>query len=230
MGGHWATILRGGRVTGDVDPRDHDSHDLARMMIGRDMPAPLHLARRRELVDDHRDVAAEHLGELVAAGLPAHAAHGLFAQAGVRERLAEARARELQFALERSRLEKRALDARLALLHAQIRRELPAVDRVACALYEPETDMLRTFVHSTDQATPLRGYHLRLADSPSLAALVAGRGERVIDDIATGLHDHGSAHTQWLLTQGYRSSYTLPLFEQVLARFLANPADKGNLP
>ena len=39
-----ATILRGGRVTGDVDPRQHDSHGLARMMIGRDMPAPLHLA------------------------------------------------------------------------------------------------------------------------------------------------------------------------------------------
>ncbi|MGO8565319.1 ABC transporter ATP-binding protein, partial [Rhizobium ruizarguesonis] len=36
-----ATILRGGRVTGDVDPREHDSHDLARMMIGRDMPAPI---------------------------------------------------------------------------------------------------------------------------------------------------------------------------------------------
>jgi simple sugar transport system ATP-binding protein len=39
-----ATILRGGRVIGDVDPRDHDSDDLARMMIGREMPAPLHLA------------------------------------------------------------------------------------------------------------------------------------------------------------------------------------------
>lgn len=39
-----ATILRGGRVTGDVDPREHDSHDLARMMIGRDMPPALHLA------------------------------------------------------------------------------------------------------------------------------------------------------------------------------------------
>lgn len=35
-----ATILRGGRVTGNVDPRDHDTHDLARMMIGRDMPEP----------------------------------------------------------------------------------------------------------------------------------------------------------------------------------------------
>ncbi|MDX8541115.1 ABC transporter ATP-binding protein [Mesorhizobium abyssinicae] len=36
-----ATILRGGRVTGNVGPRDHDAHDLARMMIGRDMPQPM---------------------------------------------------------------------------------------------------------------------------------------------------------------------------------------------
>ncbi|KXF75908.1 ABC transporter [Paramesorhizobium deserti] len=36
-----ATILRGGRVTGHLDPREHDVHDLARMMIGRDMPEPM---------------------------------------------------------------------------------------------------------------------------------------------------------------------------------------------
>ncbi|KQS75341.1 ABC transporter [Rhizobium sp. Leaf384] len=36
-----ATILRGGRVTGHVDPRDHNAQDLARMMIGRDMPEPI---------------------------------------------------------------------------------------------------------------------------------------------------------------------------------------------
>ncbi|PDT82674.1 ABC transporter ATP-binding protein [Sinorhizobium sp. BJ1] len=36
-----ATILRAGRVTGHVDPREHDAHDLARMMIGRDMPEPM---------------------------------------------------------------------------------------------------------------------------------------------------------------------------------------------
>ncbi|MBT9372860.1 ABC transporter ATP-binding protein [Rhizobium sp. CSW-27] len=39
-----ATILRGGEVTGHVDPRAHDAHDLARMMIGRDMPEPLPVA------------------------------------------------------------------------------------------------------------------------------------------------------------------------------------------
>jgi ABC-type uncharacterized transport system ATPase subunit len=36
-----ATILRAGQVTGNVDPREHDAHDLARMMIGRDMPEPM---------------------------------------------------------------------------------------------------------------------------------------------------------------------------------------------
>jgi len=41
-----ATILRGGEVTGHVDPRDHDAHDLARMMIGRDMPEALPAADR----------------------------------------------------------------------------------------------------------------------------------------------------------------------------------------
>ncbi|MEP2640827.1 ABC transporter ATP-binding protein [Roseobacter sp.] len=33
-----ATILRDGKVTGRVDPRDHDAKSLAQMMIGRDMP------------------------------------------------------------------------------------------------------------------------------------------------------------------------------------------------
>ncbi|MCF1709356.1 ABC transporter ATP-binding protein [Tabrizicola sp. J26] len=37
-----ATVLRAGQVTGNIDPREHDAHELARMMIGRDMPPPLH--------------------------------------------------------------------------------------------------------------------------------------------------------------------------------------------
>ncbi|MBW9113812.1 ABC transporter ATP-binding protein [Rhizobium cauense] len=56
-----ATILRGGRVTGHIDPREHDAHDLARMMIGRDMPEPMPAValsggeKRLEIVGlDHR--------------------------------------------------------------------------------------------------------------------------------------------------------------------------------
>ncbi len=29
-------------MTGNIDPREHDAHELARMMIGRDMPPPFH--------------------------------------------------------------------------------------------------------------------------------------------------------------------------------------------
>ncbi len=37
-----ATILRSGRVTGRVDPRQHSAAELATMMIGRPMAPPLH--------------------------------------------------------------------------------------------------------------------------------------------------------------------------------------------
>jgi ABC-type uncharacterized transport system ATPase subunit len=39
---HRATVLRGGRVTGECDPRQESSPALARMMIGGDLPHPHH--------------------------------------------------------------------------------------------------------------------------------------------------------------------------------------------
>ena len=39
---HKATVLRAGRVTGTCDPRRESSSSLARMMIGSDLPHPLH--------------------------------------------------------------------------------------------------------------------------------------------------------------------------------------------
>jgi ABC-type uncharacterized transport system ATPase subunit len=39
-----ATVLRAGKVTGDCDPRRQSSADLARLMIGHDLPHPQHRA------------------------------------------------------------------------------------------------------------------------------------------------------------------------------------------
>jgi general nucleoside transport system ATP-binding protein len=39
---HRATVLRGGKVTGECDPRQESSPALARMMIGGDLPRPHH--------------------------------------------------------------------------------------------------------------------------------------------------------------------------------------------
>ncbi|MFO1349781.1 MAG: ABC transporter ATP-binding protein [Gammaproteobacteria bacterium] len=41
---HTATVLRGGRVTGEADPRQETSSSLARMMIGRELPVFQHSA------------------------------------------------------------------------------------------------------------------------------------------------------------------------------------------
>jgi simple sugar transport system ATP-binding protein len=41
---HAATVLRAGRVVGTVDPRRESAHGLARMMIGKDLPAAAHPA------------------------------------------------------------------------------------------------------------------------------------------------------------------------------------------
>ena len=40
---------------------------------------------------------------------------------------------------------------------------MPDVDRIACALYEPSDDMLKTFVHSTRQGDAIKGYEFHLA-------------------------------------------------------------------
>lgn len=41
-----ASVLRGGEVTGRVDPREHDARSLAQLMIGREMPNVAHAAPR----------------------------------------------------------------------------------------------------------------------------------------------------------------------------------------
>jgi len=105
------------------------------------------------------------------------------------------------------------LNFRLRQLHEQLLEQIPDVDRIACALYEPSDDMLKTFVHSTRQGVPIKGYEFRLAESASLSALAASRSVRILDEIADVVNP-ANPHSQWLLNEGYRSSLTVPLYER----------------
>lgn len=102
---------------------------------------------------------------------------------------------------------------RIQALHGRLRSVAPAVDRMACALYDPGMDLLKTFVNSTEGGEPLRTYQYKLSESPSLKRLAERRESRVLGDIPTELTGD-SEHTRWIRSQGYRSSYTLPLFHQ----------------
>ena len=105
-----------------------------------------------------------------------------------------------------------SIEEHLAVVHVALRAELPAITRVAVAVYDRKTDLLKTFVNSTEGGSPLTHYEARLADVPSLAALAESRRSRVLDDLSV-LEGSAATHSQVLLER-YRSSYTKPLFEE----------------
>ena len=51
-----------------------------------------------------------------------------------------------------------SLGDRIGALHENIRRSIPQLDRMACALYDPGMDLLKTFVNSTVGGEPLKAY------------------------------------------------------------------------
>ncbi len=106
-----------------------------------------------------------------------------------------------------------SLTAQLVQIHGRIVDRIPAVDRLACAIYDADSDMLKTFINSTRTGEPIEGYAFRLSDSASLSGLAAGQEVRIIDDIAAEVTPN-SVHSRWLLDQGYQSSFTTVLRDQ----------------
>lgn len=106
-----------------------------------------------------------------------------------------------------------ALNHRLRQLHQQLMEMTPDVDRVAVALYDPQVDLLKTFVNSTRTGEAISGYEFHLSKSQSLSHLAASRSTRVLDNIPAAVRGN-TKHSAWLLKEGYRSSLTVPLFDK----------------
>ncbi|WP_051392111.1 HD-GYP domain-containing protein [Rhodoferax saidenbachensis] len=108
----------------------------------------------------------------------------------------------------------------LTRVHGVIADQFPDVDRVALAVYDPSTDMLKTFLSSSTDTQPLKHYETRLRDIPALEALAHQRKSRVIDDIQAAPAQY-AVHAQWLREMNYRSSLTVPIHDgDRLAAFL----------
>ena len=103
------------------------------------------------------------------------------------------------------------LSDRLTLIHRRLQGLIPAIERVAFALYQPRNDLLSTYVSHNSRGPELSFYDAPLATIPSLNQLAASHRCRVIDDMGVDL-PAGSPHSTWLLEQGWRSSYTVPLY------------------
>lgn len=106
-----------------------------------------------------------------------------------------------------------SLQVRLGRLHDSLLEKMPQIDRIGCAIYDPSNDLLRTFINSTRSGVPITAYEYHLANSTSLSKLALSRKQRVIDDIESTLQANNK-HSAWVLEQGYKSSFTVPMYDQ----------------
>ena len=103
------------------------------------------------------------------------------------------------------------LSNKLLYVHDALKQRYDFIDRVAISVYDPKTDILKTFLHSSDKDDPLNHYQAKLADSPSLQEILKRGKPRVVSDLKifeSGQH----THTKKINAQGYASSYTMPMY------------------
>lgn len=104
-----------------------------------------------------------------------------------------------------------SLRNKLVASHRSMAIQFPFISRIAIALYDAETETLKTYLHSSGDANPLDHYQASLDDAPSLKAILDKGLPRVINNMLT-FENGENEHTRRIGRQGYAASYTLPMF------------------
>jgi HD-GYP domain-containing protein (c-di-GMP phosphodiesterase class II) len=104
-----------------------------------------------------------------------------------------------------------SLRDRLVAAHKSVSETFPFIVRIAIAIYDPETNILKTYLHSSGDDNPLDHYQALLDDAPSLKSMLEEGLPRVINNMLT-FEDGENEHTIRIGRQGYAASYTLPMF------------------
>jgi len=103
------------------------------------------------------------------------------------------------------------LKEKLISAHHALKRNLPFISRIAVAIYDPKTRVLKTFLHSSEQKSPLDNYQTLLDKAPSLKKILEKGLPRVVNNLLT-FDDGTHEHTQRIGRTGYAASYTMPIF------------------
>jgi HD-GYP domain-containing protein (c-di-GMP phosphodiesterase class II) len=116
---------------------------------------------------------------------------------------------------------------KLVTVYRYVREHFPFVARIAVALYDPASDILKTFAHSGENESPLTFYEAALGDSLSLAEIAKRRQPRVVNDM--DLYGDATEHARRIRGGGFGSSYTLPIFRsgEFLGFLFFNANEKG---
>jgi len=104
-----------------------------------------------------------------------------------------------------------SLKDKLVTTHNSIVKTFPFIVRIAVAIYDPQTSLLKTYVHSSGKDNPLDHYQAHIDEAPSLKAILANGLPRVINNLLT-FENGNNEHTKRIGRQGYAASYTLPIY------------------
>ena len=105
------------------------------------------------------------------------------------------------------------LREKLVAAHESVSELFPFIARIAVAIYDPETSVLKTYLHSSGEDNPLENYQALLDDAPSLKAILEKGLPRVVNNLLT-FEDSESEHAKRIGRQGYAASYTMPMFNE----------------
>jgi len=83
------------------------------------------------------------------------------------------------------------LREKLRYVHGVVQERFEFIDRLAVAVYDPKTDLLKTFVDSSGEDQPLNHYQARLADAPALREVLEKGRPRVVNDLGIGPQGFG---------------------------------------
>ena len=103
------------------------------------------------------------------------------------------------------------LREKLVSAHEVIKNNLPFIVRIAVAIYDPESRLLKTFIHSSEAISPLEHYQALIDDAPSLKRILDEGRPRVINNLLT-FNGNDKEHNIRLGRAGYAASYTMPMF------------------
>jgi HD-GYP domain-containing protein (c-di-GMP phosphodiesterase class II) len=104
-----------------------------------------------------------------------------------------------------------SLKDKLVSAHNVVQEKFPFIARIALTIYDPETKVLKTYMHSSGEDKPLYNYQALLDDAPSLKEILKKGKPRVVNNLVTFEHSEHE-HAQRIGRQGYAASYTMPMF------------------
>jgi HD-GYP domain-containing protein (c-di-GMP phosphodiesterase class II) len=103
------------------------------------------------------------------------------------------------------------LPEKIEYVHTLLKGRFDFIDRISVAIYDSKTDLLKTYLHSSNDEDPLVLYSAKLADSASMQEILKVGRPRVVNDLDI-FSKVQAEHARRIAEMKYRSSYTMPMF------------------